>query len=89
MAIKVFRPSSATLGRALGDEVAKNANVMLTFQNDVQIPFSTKKSDFVVIIEPDSFKAMAEYMMSANANEAIKAFGAAMAVGIERPKNSN
>ena len=89
MAIRVFRPSGATKGNMLGDEITKSANVMLTFQNDVQIPFSTKKSDFLVVIEPDSFKTMAEYMMTANANEAIKAFGAAMAAGIEKPKNTN
>jgi hypothetical protein len=61
----------------------------LEFDTMVRIGFTTKQSRFSVLIQPDSFKEVADLMMKADANEAIKAFGAAMLNGVNSPKNSN
>jgi hypothetical protein len=89
MAVRVFRTSEPTKFSDYGNEMTADADVTLAFEDEVKISFSTKKSRFAIQIEPGSFKKLAEYMMLADENEAIKAFGAAMINGIEQPKNSN
>jgi hypothetical protein len=41
-------------------------------------------ANVAIQIEGDTFNQLAQAMMDANANEAIKAFGAALQAGIER-----
>jgi hypothetical protein len=58
----------------------------------VAIGFSEKprgygQSHYETVIHPDSFKIMAQAMMQANPEEAIKAFGDALKSGIPKPRN--
>ena len=45
--------------------------------------------DLTIRIDSESFKQLAQAMMVANASEAIKAFGTAMQLGIDRDPNPN
>jgi hypothetical protein len=89
MSIKVYRTSDRTAASDYGREITDNATVALQFDTMVGIFFSTEQSSFSVLIKPESFKALAELMMEASANEAIKAFGVAIQAGIEKPQTSN
>jgi hypothetical protein len=94
MAIPVFRTSDKTGPSMYGKEITENAHIGLRkfARNDqvVNIAFSTEQSSFSVLIYPDSFKDLAALMMKANANETIKAFGAAKQAGLDQqPPASN
>jgi hypothetical protein len=90
MGISVYRTSDHTGVSAYGREITENANLRLEFDKIVCIGFGTKQSQYRVLIQPDSFKAVAEFMMKADPNEAIKAFGAALQIGIAQtsPKSN-
>jgi hypothetical protein len=89
MGISVYRTSDHTGTSAYGREITDSANLRLEFEKMVCIGFGTKQSQYRVLIQADSFKAMAELMMKADSNEAIKAFGAAMLKGVQSLKKSN
>jgi hypothetical protein len=46
-------------------------------------------ADVIVGLDSDQFSQIAQCMMDANPNEAIKAFGAAMEKGVPQFENSN
>ncbi len=89
MGISVYRTSDKTEVSAYGREITDSANLRLEFEKMVCIGFGTKQSNYRVLIKADNFKAVAELMMKADPNEAVKAFGAAMIGGVEGLKKSN
>jgi hypothetical protein len=89
VAIWVVRNTDRAGESPYGKTITENANLKLSHDNMVRIGFGTKRSGFSVHIKPDSFAEVAALMMKASPNEAIKAFGSAMAGGIEGSKNSN
>jgi hypothetical protein len=89
MAIWVVRNTDQTGESPYGRTITESASLKLEYGNMVRIGFATKRSQFSVLIKPDSFAEVVAMMMKADPNEAIKAFGSAMLGGIENPKNSN
>jgi hypothetical protein len=90
MSIPVFRTSDRATS-ILGKQITDNASLDLEISSGlwppaVAISFATPQSSFAVLIQADSFKDLAALMMKANANEAVKAFGAAMHAGLDQRK---
>jgi hypothetical protein len=90
MAIEVFRTSTQrfphggygqSFGRATVHTVryGKDDPVLLA------ISFKTTQSAFTILIEQNSFAEVAQSMMKADASEAMKAFGAALQIGLPQP----
>jgi hypothetical protein len=83
MKLKLIKESP--LRRLDGITVHKNGVAIAKTGEGHGMPWVTA----IIKVDPDSFGQLAQAMMNANANEAIKAFGMAMANGIEHPENSN
>lgn len=93
MPIKVYRHGRATGSRgdqSLGDAVvvvesrgenSKNHLLWIGFHAER----GTGKSDYDMLIEPSSFRGLAEAMIRANREEAIKAFGTALQLDSPEP----